>query len=109
MKSVPRFALLLVALFLVSGVFFVEAAHASTGTGLEWEAPLKKVTDSITGPVAFAISALMLVAGGAGIAFGGDVSGWLRYVLISSLVIGVLGFVIPLLGSLFGVSAAIIA
>lgn len=108
MKLVLRVVVLVLVLCAVFGPL-AAPSYASTSTGLEWEEPLSKVTDSITGPVAYAISALMMVAGGAGIAFGGDVSGWLRYVLISCLVIGVLGFVIPLLGSLFGVSAACIA
>lgn len=103
-----RFAgVCLSAVFL--GFALCDAAFASSsGGGLPWEAPLTSITNSIKGPVAFSVSLLMLVAGGAGLAFGGDVSGWLRYILVACLVIGVLGFATNLLTSLFGFSGAVV-
>ena len=101
------FFVFMFALLLLEGATIAYATSTTTGVK-EWETPLQKIRDSITGPVAFSVSALMLVAGGCGIAFGGDMSGWLRYVLISCLVIGVLGFVIPILGTIFGLDSSVV-
>ncbi|MCT7910691.1 TrbC/VirB2 family protein [Arcobacter lacus] len=63
------------------------ALASQTGANLPWESPLESLVDSITGPVAFAISLLAIVAAGAGLIFGGEISGFIKTVLYLVLVI----------------------
>ena len=52
------------------------AFAAETGTNLPWEGPLTTLVTSLTGPVAYAISVIAIVALGATLAFrGGDIHG----------------------------------
>ena len=78
---------------------------ASTGGGLEWEAPLTKVSDSIKGPVAFAICLLAIVACGCALAFGGEIGEFVRRLVMLVLIISVIVFAAQILQSLFGTAA----
>jgi type IV secretory pathway VirB2 component (pilin) len=60
----PVRTLLLVSLLLLAG-----AAQAA-GAGMPWEAPLQRILDSLTGPVAKMISVSAIVVTGLSIAFG---------------------------------------
>ncbi len=75
-------------LFLVLGVGI--ALASTSGASLPWESPLDSLVDSITGPVAFAISLLAIVAAGAGLIFGGEISGFIKTVLYLVLVIALI-------------------
>ncbi|EJG1885252.1 TrbC/VirB2 family protein [Vibrio parahaemolyticus] len=83
------------------------AANASS-TGLPWESPLERIVDSITGPVAFGASALGIVAGCAGLLFGGEMDGFIRTIMMIGLVVAVLVGAINLITMLFGVSGALV-
>ena len=63
--------------------------HAATGgAGLPWETPLTTLSNSVTGPVAYAVSLIGIVgAGGILIFAGGQVNEFLRAVLFCVLVI----------------------
>lgn len=76
-----------IILFLVLGVCFT---YASTTTGLPWESPLETIKQSITGPVAFGISLLGIVAAGAGLIWGGELSGFIKTMIYIVLVIAVI-------------------
>lgn len=76
-----------IILFLVLGVCL---AYASTTTGLPWESPLETIKQSITGPVAFGISLLGIVAAGAGLIWGGELSGFIKTMIYIVLVIAVI-------------------
>ncbi len=66
-------------------------ALASTATqGLPWEDPLTTIRSSITGPVAFGISILALVGAGAGLVFGGEISGFIKTIIYIVLVIAII-------------------
>ena len=54
-------------LFLLFGAV---AFAATTGAGLPWEGPLQTIKASITGPVAFTLSILAIVACGIGLVWG---------------------------------------
>lgn len=72
-------------------VFGVSALMASTASqGLPWEDPLTTIKNSITGPVAFAISILAIVAAGAGLVFGGEISGFIKTIVYIVLVIAMI-------------------
>jgi type IV secretory pathway VirB2 component (pilin) len=64
-------------------------AHAATGgAGLPWETPLTTLSNSVTGPVAYAVSLVGIVGSGGILIFaGGQVNEFLRAVLFCVLVI----------------------
>jgi len=80
---------------------FTVNAYATT-TGLPWEAPLQKILDSLTGPVAKILGVIAIVIAGFGIAFGEAGSGMRRIFQIvlglsiaftaSTLVVSLFGF-----------------
>lgn len=99
---------------LASFVFFVavvligvsiDAAYA-TGGGMPWEAPLKKVQDSVSGPVAMVVSVLAIVAVGITLIFGGDMQGFVRQLLYVTLVIGLIIMANTVIEKLYGKGAS---
>lgn len=86
-------SVLFVSLLLL--LLFTACAHA-TGSGesigdLPWEKALKGIAYSLTGPVALAISLIMVVIGIGVLMFGGDLAGWARWVAFAALAAGTLG------------------
>lgn len=82
-------------------------AAAGTGGGLPYEDWLTKIRQSITGPVAFAVSVIAIVAAGAMLIFGGDMNGFMKTLVFIVLV---LAFVIAaqnMLSAITGVGAVI--
>jgi type IV secretion system protein VirB2 len=69
---------------------------------LPWEGPLDKIKDSLSGPVALAISGIATTVAGITLAFGGDVEGVFRKVVILVLVFSLLAFGIGMFDTLFG-------
>lgn len=106
--SVRSLLFLLVAVSLVL-VAMPDLAFASDsgGGGLPWEAPLKTVTNSIKGPVAYAISLIGIVAAGAMLVFGGEVNEFLRRVIMLVLVISLIVFASNVLSTLFNGAAVL--
>ncbi|GIU52412.1 conjugal transfer protein TrbC [Shewanella sairae] len=98
--------ILMVMLFAVL-LLFPDLAHASS-TNMPWEAPLTKLVNSVTGPVAFGISVLALVASIAGLVFGGEISGLIKTMLFLALGISVIVFATNMLRTLFGISSTLI-
>lgn len=85
---------------------------AATGSGssigaLPWEKALSGIAYSLTGPVALAISLIMVVVGIGVLMFGGDMAGWARWVAFAALAAGTLGGAANLV-SLLGVTGALI-
>ena len=70
------------------------AAFASEGTGgtLPYESWLTNLRNSVTGPVAFAVSIVGIVVAGSVLIFGGDLNGFFRtlifLVLVMALIVG---------------------
>jgi type IV secretory pathway VirB2 component (pilin) len=90
-------------------VLFLPDAHASAGGGggLPYEGWLGKVTDSITGPVAYAISLGALVAAGAALIFGGDMNGFMKALLFITLVLSMIVAAKNFLSGLTGTGATV--
>ena len=84
-------------------------AHASAGTGggLPYEDWLTKIRQSITGPVAFAISIIALVGAGALLVFGGDMNGFLKTLVFIVLAIAFIIAAPAMLSSITGTGAVI--
>lgn len=99
--------LILMGLLFAILLLFPDFAHASS-TGMPWEAPLTRLVASITGPVAFGISVLALVASVAGLIFGGELSGLIKNMLFLALGISVIVFATNMLRSLFNISSTLI-
>lgn len=101
----PMFWLCVVAAVLLFGA--INPAHAADateggGAGLPWEGPLTKLKQSISGPVAFVIALLGIVACGATLIWGGEVSEFTRRIIYVVLVVCIIVFANTLLtGALF--------
>jgi type IV secretion system protein VirB2 len=95
-----------VVVMVLAGAAFATGTTPGTG-GLAWEAGLKALTDSITGPVAQAIGLIAIVAAGAALIFGGDMTGFMRTAVYIVLVLGIIMSAANLLTSFTGVSATL--
>jgi type IV secretory pathway VirB2 component (pilin) len=98
--------LLLVLLLLVT--LHPEAANASSAGGtLPWDGPLTTLKNDITGPVAFTIALLAMVAAGAALVFGGEINEFVRriimLVLVAALITGVVN-----VASALGITGAVV-
>ena len=85
------------------------AAFASeTGTNLPWEGPLTTLVTSLTGPVAYAISVIAIVAMGATLAFrGGEMGESMKHLLQAGLAVCCVVFAAQVMSSFIGQSAEI--
>lgn len=63
------------------------ALASSTGGGLPYEGWLTKIVNSVSGPVAYAVSVVAMVGAGAALIFGGEMNGFLRSLLVIVLVL----------------------
>ncbi len=85
-----RPVVLFIGLLLAFAVM-ADAASAGTtgagGAGLPWEAPLTRLRQSFSGPVAFTIALLGIIAAGATLIWGGEVSEFARRAVFLVLVI----------------------
>jgi type IV secretion system protein TrbC len=96
--------LLTLASFLLS----LPAFAAGGGQALPWEAPLTRLQQSLSGPVAGAIAVIALVAIGVTLVFGGE---WNEFARRSVYAVCAIAFIISasaLLGGLFAVGAAVV-
>ncbi|MDD4616137.1 MAG: conjugal transfer system pilin TrbC [Alphaproteobacteria bacterium] len=96
-------------LIVVALLFLPSASFAATGTGgsLPYEGWLTALTDSVTGPVAFALSILGIVVAGGVLIFGGDLNGFFRTMLFLVLVMALLVGVNNMMSTFFGRGAEI--
>ena len=88
----------------------IGAAKASSagGGGLPWEGPLKKIADSLTGPVALAISLIAFVVAGGTLVFGGELSEFARRAVMVVMAVAFLVLGGQFMSTLFGVGGALI-
>ncbi len=97
----------LMAAFVVALLFGAEPAHAANateggGAGLPWEGPIAKLVQSISGPVAFGIALLGIIACGATLIWGGEISEFTRRIIYVILVVCIIVFAKNLLtGTMF--------
>lgn len=106
--KVHRSTLHRLALFtLALGCSGAALAGNAGGGSLEWEAPLVLITDSFTGPVAFAASTIAVVVSLATLAFADNLSGAGRQLVYLVLIIAALIGVVNLLTTLFTAGAVL--
>ena len=104
---------LLFSIFIVCILPNFAGATGATGVspiimvGFSWESALIGIAYSLTGPVALALSLIMVVVGIGVLMFGGDLAGWARWVAFAALAAGTLGGAANLVG-LLGVTGAVV-
>jgi type IV secretion system protein VirB2 len=98
------YALALMVLFLAP-----EQAFASEGTsgGLPYESWLTNLRNSVTGPVAFALSIVGIVIAGGVLIMGGDLNGFFRTLIFLVLVMALLVGAQNIMSGFFGRGAEI--
>ena len=92
-KIKKALSILLLALMVSSFTFAVAEANPANpggGNAMPWEAGLQLLVDSVSGPVAQAIALIAIVAAGAALIFGGDMTGFMRTAVYVVLVIGLI-------------------
>lgn len=106
--SPPRNHWPLLVLVLV-GLLAVPAAWASEGSGggLPYESWLVALRNSVTGPVAFALSIIGIVIAGGVLIFGGDLNGFFRTLIFLVLVMALLVGAQNVMGTFFGRGAQV--
>lgn len=99
-------------LALITSVFLLlqtsSAWAGAAGGGLPWEAPLQMVADSLTGPVALAVSLIALMVAGGTLVFGGELSEFARRSCVAVLAIAFLVLGAGFMARLFGVAGAVV-
>lgn len=104
-------ARLQVWLWLALLVLLAAPAWASEGTGgsLPYESWLTNLRNSVTGPVAFALSIIGIVIAGGVLIFGGDLNGFFRTLVFLVLVMALLVGAQNVMGQFFGRGAQLVA
>jgi type IV secretion system protein TrbC len=68
----------------------VQAMAASTTANLPWEAPLKTIQNSVTGPAGLSVSIIALTGSGAMMAFGGEMGEMTRRLCLLAMAISII-------------------
>lgn len=84
-------------------LLLIEPAFAGTA-GLPWEGPLAMIKNSLTGPVAFAISLIGITVAGGMLIFGGELGEFARRIIMLVLVLALLVSAQNILSILFSKS-----
>lgn len=99
-------------LFLFALMFAVllmsDPVNAGSAAGLPWEGPLDKLKNSITGPVALAVSLIGIVVAGGMLIFGGELGEFARRIIMVVLVLSLLVAANNLLTAFYGSAGAVI-
>ena len=101
-KLLINLSLLLLAILLPFDVF----ATGTTG-GLPYESWMTSLQNSVTGPVAFALSIIGIVVAGGVLIFGGDLNGFFRTLIFIVLVMALLVGANNIMSSFFGAGAEV--
>jgi type IV secretory pathway VirB2 component (pilin) len=81
---------------------------AETGSNLPWEGPLNTLVTSLTGPVAYAISVIAIVALGATLAFaGGEMGETMKRLLQVGIAVCLVVFAAQVMSSFIGQAAEV--
>jgi type IV secretion system protein VirB2 len=83
------------------------ALASSAGGSLPWDTPLTTLKNDLTGPVAFVISLLAMVACGAALVFGGEMNEFVRRMILLVLVCALITGVVNVASAL-GITGAVV-
>ena len=99
----------LIFLAIMLAMIGISAAFAKgTGQGFAFESWLSKLQDSLTGPVAYGIAIIGIVAACAGLAFGGEIGTFMKTMIYLVLIASVLIGANAVLGTLSGNQGAVV-
>ena len=111
--TLNRNAVFWIGLLAILAIFMLAPQHAfaSEGTGgsLPYESWLTNLRNSVTGPVAFALSIIGIVVAGGILIFGGELNGFFRTLIFIVLVMALLVGAQNMMGTFFGRGAEIAA
>ena len=109
MKTPTSHLLFCLCLFAVLLLVVGNDAYAGTASGgsLPYESWLSSLRDSVTGPVAFALSIVGIVVAGGVLIFGGDLHGFFRTMIFLVLVMAFLVGAQNMMSGFFGNAAVI--
>jgi len=86
-----------------------DLAHAANAGGgaLPWDGPLTTLKNDITGPVAFTLALLGMVAAGGALVFGGEINEFIRRII---MVVIVAAFIVAVtnVASALGITGAVV-
>jgi len=109
--QIDRSAVFYIGLFILLAIMLFAPQHAfaseGTGGGLPYEEGLTSLRNSVTGPVAFALSIIGIVIAGGVLIFGGDLNGFFRSLIFLVLVVALLVGANSMMGTFFGKGAEI--
>jgi type IV secretory pathway VirB2 component (pilin) len=102
-------ALPMIGLLILGALLVTPDVWASTGSGgsLPYESWLTALQNSVTGPVAFAVSIIGIVVAGGVLIFGGDLNAFFRTLIFIVLVMALLVGAQNMMSSFFGKGALI--
>lgn len=84
------------------------ASAQASSTGLAWEAPLKQISQSASGPIMYAFGLIVIVGVAIVYAVHGELTEVLKQVSTKTLILG-LGFAaVAVIATLYGVSGALV-
>lgn len=111
--AINRAAILYTGITLLLVWFLATPQHAfaavGTGGSLPYESWLESLRNSVTGPVAFALSIIGIVIAGGVLIFGGDLNGFFRTMIFLVLVMALLVGAQNVMSTFFGRGAEIAA
>lgn len=105
-RHAPTIALAALAL---GAVILPEIAQAGSAQGMPWEAPLDKLKNSLTGPVALGVSIISIVVTGAGLIWGGEMNDFVRKAIMALFAISITVGATSFVNVFFGANGATIA
>lgn len=102
---------LLLIVCAIASIVFCDSALAATS--MPWDTGITNIQESLTGPVATGISLIGLIAAGAMLVFGGEISGFLKQLIYLVLAISLIlcgnSFITNVMGHKTSTSGATIA
>jgi len=108
LKNPLAWAVITFLVFLFVTDTALAAGEGGSAQGLPWEGPMEMLKNSISGPIAFVIALLGIIACGATLIWGGEISEFTRRIIYVVLVICLIVFANSMLGTLFGTQGAVI-
>lgn len=102
-----KLGLIMSAIWFIPDIAMAATSSGGGGTSLPWETPLQTLSNSIKGPVAYAVSLMGIVAAGAMLIWGGEINEFVRRIIMLILVISLIVFASNILTTLFNSGATI--
>jgi type IV secretory pathway VirB2 component (pilin) len=104
-----RSTTIVLGLFALAFLVAPDIAHAAGAGGgaMPWDGPLTTLRNDLTGPVAFTLSLLAFVVAGVALIFGGEMSHFIRGMVMAVMVAAMLTGVVNVASAL-GIAGAII-